>query len=190
MKLPYENELYELRKWIDNTNTPLNMQFLHTPQKIQRIHQWIGVIAKETQTEYPFYAAMLPGIANMLYKEKRNAPVLHFTDTNYTFHTPEDTGTGIAFKGLVVFDLAVMHLTKLPILVHDSLILKQISDDAIENILAQYSTCGKQIIIALDKQDSYSAKTASELEEHTVLRLAPGGDELFGRSWSNQTSKG
>lgn len=83
-----------------------------------------------------------------------------------------------------------MHLTKLPILVHDSLILKQISDDAIENILAQYSTCGKQIIIALDKQDSYSAKTASELEEHTVLRLAPGGDELFGRSWSNQASKG
>ena len=59
MKLPYENELYELRKWIDNTNTPLNMQFLHTPQKIQRIHQWIGVIAKETQTEYPFYAATL-----------------------------------------------------------------------------------------------------------------------------------
>ena len=129
-------------------------------------------------------------IKNMHYKEKRNAPVLHFTDTNYTFHTPEDTGTGIAFKGLVVFDLAVMHLTKLPILVHDSLILKQISDDAIENILAQYSTCGKQIIIALDKQDSYSAMTASELEEHTVLRLAPGGDELFGRSWSNQTSKG
>ena len=51
MKLPYENELYELRKWIDNTNTPLNMQFLHTPQKIQRIHQWIGVIAKETQAK-------------------------------------------------------------------------------------------------------------------------------------------
>lgn len=142
-----------------------------------------GIIEKEINTE-------MERINNMLYKEKRNAPVLHFTDTNYTFHTPEDTGTGIAFKGLVVFDLAVMHLTKLPILVHDSLILKQISDDAIENILAQYSTCGKQIIIALDKQDSYSAKTASELEEHTVLRLAPGGDELFGRSWSNQTSKG
>ena len=142
-----------------------------------------GIIEKEINAE-------MERINNMLYKEKRNAPVLHFTDTNYTFHTPEDTGTGIAFKGLVVFDLAVMHLTKLPILVHDSLILKQISDDAIENILAQYSTCGKQIIIALDKQDSYSAKTASELEEHTVLRLAPGGDELFGRSWSNQASKG
>ena len=74
MKLPYENELYELRKWIDNTNTPLNMQFLHTPQKIQRIHQWIGVIAKETQTEYPFYAAMLPGIANILFQGNGMSP--------------------------------------------------------------------------------------------------------------------
>ena len=36
MKLPYENELYELRKWIDFTNANLQMQFLHTPQEIQR----------------------------------------------------------------------------------------------------------------------------------------------------------
>ena len=28
MKLPYENELYELRKWIDFTNANLQMQFL------------------------------------------------------------------------------------------------------------------------------------------------------------------
>ena len=42
MKLPYENELYELRKWIDFTNANLQMQFLHTPQEIQRVHQWIN----------------------------------------------------------------------------------------------------------------------------------------------------
>ena len=59
MKLPYENELYELRKWIDNTNTPLNMQFLHTPQEIQRVYQWINAIASGIQTDYPFYAATL-----------------------------------------------------------------------------------------------------------------------------------
>ncbi len=81
------------------------------------------------------------------------------------------------------------HLAKLSILVHDSLILKQISDDAIENILAQYSACGKQIIIALDKQDSYSTRIATELEEHTVLRLAPDGNELFGRSWSKHANE-
>ena len=46
MKLPYENELYELRKWIDFTNANLQMQFLHTPQEIQRVHQWISAITR------------------------------------------------------------------------------------------------------------------------------------------------
>lgn len=69
MKLPYENELYELRKWIDNTNATLNMQFLHTPQEIQRVHQWIKAITKGIQTDYPFYATVLPCVANILFQQ-------------------------------------------------------------------------------------------------------------------------
>ena len=118
-----------------------------------------------------------------IYEGSYNAPVLNFTDTGYDFFTPDDTGTGIAYKGLVVYDLAVLNLTKLPILVHDSVVLKQISDDAIEKIIELYSTCGKQIIIALDKQDSYSEKTSHLLSDSAVLRLTSNGKELFGRSW-------
>ena len=118
-----------------------------------------------------------------IYEGSYNAPVLNFTDTGYDFFTPDDTGTGIAYKGLVVYDLAVLNLTKLPILVHDSVVLKQISDDAIEKIIELYSTCGKQIIIALDKQDSYSEKTSRLLSDSAVLRLTSNGQELFGRSW-------
>ena len=118
-----------------------------------------------------------------IYEGSYNAPVLNFTDTGYDFFTPDDTGTGIAYKGLVVYDLAVLNLTKLPILVHDSVVLKQISDDAIEKIIELYSTCGKQIIIALDKQDSYSEKTSHLLSDSAVLRLTSNGQELFGRSW-------
>lgn len=58
MKLPYENELYELRKWIDFTNANLQMQFLHTPQEIQRVHQWINAVTRGIQADYPFYATM------------------------------------------------------------------------------------------------------------------------------------
>lgn len=118
-----------------------------------------------------------------IYEGSYNAPVLDFTDSGYVFFTPDDTGTGIAYKGLVVYDLAVLGLTKLPILVHDSVVLKQISDDAIERIIELYSSCGKQVIIALDKQDSYSAKTAKLLGDAAVLRLSNNGQELFGRSW-------
>lgn len=67
MKLPYENELYELRKWIDFTNANLQMQFLHTPQEIQRVYQWIDAIMRGIQTDYPFYAATLPRIASVLF---------------------------------------------------------------------------------------------------------------------------
>ena len=67
MKLPYENELYELRKWIDFTNANLQMQFLHTPQEIQRVHQWINAITMGIQADYPFYAATLPRIASILF---------------------------------------------------------------------------------------------------------------------------
>lgn len=68
MKLPYENELYELRKWIDFTNANLNMQFLHTPPEIQSVWQWIRAIATGIQSDYPFYTAELPRIADILFQ--------------------------------------------------------------------------------------------------------------------------
>ena len=73
-----------------------------------------------------------------IYEGSYNAPVLEFTESGYLFFTPDDTGTGIAYKGLVVYDLAVLGLTKLPVLAHDSVVLKQISDDAIERIVRDY----------------------------------------------------
>ncbi len=69
MKLPYENELYELRKWIDNTNATLNMQFPRLSQEIQRVHQWINAITRGIQADYPFYATTLPCVANILFQQ-------------------------------------------------------------------------------------------------------------------------
>ncbi len=138
-----------------------------------------GIVEKAINAE-------MERINSELYTEKFNAPTIHFTDSNYHFFTPNDTGTGIAYKGLVVFDLAIMHLSNLPILVHDSVVLKQISDDAVESIINQYIACGKQVVIALDKQESYSDKTAEMLTRYAKLRLAPNGEELFGRSWGKK----
>ena len=127
-------------------------------------------------------------INDLIYGGKFNPPTLRFNGNTYKFYTQDDTGTGIAYKGLVVFDLAVFNLTQLPILVHDSVVLKQISDEAIEKILEQYTASGKQVVIALDKQDSYSPKTTQILEEKAVLRLASNGEELFGRFWGQSNS--
>lgn len=122
-------------------------------------------------------------INNYIYSGAYNAPIIKFTENSYSFFTPDDTGTGIAYKGLVVFDLSVLTLTRLPLLVHDSVLLKQISDDAIEKILELYMKQEKQIIIALDKQDSYTTKSQAILSKNAVLVLSTDGGELFGRSW-------
>ena len=74
MKLPYENELYELRKWIDFTNA--NLQFPRLSQEIQLVYRWINAIAAGIQTEYPFYADMLPRIANILFQGNGITPAL------------------------------------------------------------------------------------------------------------------
>ena len=68
MKVPYQNELYELRKWIDNTNANLSLQlqFFRTQQEIQIVKQLIITIAAGIQGEYPFYASILPQIASIL----------------------------------------------------------------------------------------------------------------------------
>lgn len=135
-----------------------------------------GVLADKVNKE-------MHRINNIIYNGKYNSPVLTFNGNTYHFFTTNDTGTGIAYKGLVVYDLAVFNLTNLPILVHDSVVLKQISDEAIECIMKQYIASGKQVIIALDKQDSYTKKTAKILEQNSILRLSSNGKELFGRFW-------
>lgn len=146
-------------------------------ERLNRIkHEQLAVISYRLNDE-------MSRLNDAIYEGSYNAPVLDFTENGYHFFTPDDTGTGIAYKGLVVYDLAVLGLTKLPILVHDSVVLKQISDDAIERIIELYSSCGKQVIIALDKQDSYSEKTSRLLSDAAVLRLTSNGQELFGRSW-------
>lgn len=126
-------------------------------------------------------------INDYVYSEEKKPPVLTIKKpTSYSFLTPDDTGTGTSYKGLVVFDLSILQLTALPALVHDSVILKQIADEPLEKIVELYSSSKKQVFIALDKKGSYTEQTQKVLDENTVLRLAEGGDELFGRSWNTK----
>lgn len=172
-KMQQENEAYRKRVLLDERNKTASKNL----ERVQK-EQYGGVEATINSE--------MERINATLYSEKANPPILHLEGNSYEFFTQDDTGTGIAYKGLVVYDLAIVSLTKLPILVHDSLILKQISDEAVENILVRYMESGKQVIISLDKQDSYSKRTAEILEKQCVLHLAPNGRELFGRAWSRQ----
>ena len=120
-----------------------------------------------------------------IYNGRKTSPTLKISDaSHYTFFTPKDGGTGSKYKGLVLFDLAVLELTKLPVIIHDSILLKQIEDFALEKILQLYTKTKKQVFIALDKGTSYTEGAQEILAKNTVLTLEPGGSELFGRAWN------
>lgn len=125
-------------------------------------------------------------INNAIYDGKKTAPSLLISNaSHYSFFTPRDGGTGSQYKGLVVFDLAMLNLTNLPLLVHDSVMLKHIADEAIERILLLYSKTPKQVFIAMDKEGSYTEEAQKIMEKTKILQLSIGEGALFGRTWND-----
>ena len=127
----------------------------------------------------------MKSINDEIYDGKKTAPILHVADSShYTFITPRDGGTGSQYKGLIVFDLAMLSLTCLPAIAHDSILLKQIEDDALEKILNIYSQSPKQVFIAIDKVSSYTPKAQKIMKESSILQLGPKEEALFGCTWN------
>ena len=125
-----------------------------------------------------------------VYEERREAPSIKFKNgKSYEFFTPRDEGTGTAFKSLILLDFAILELTDLPAIIHDSSIFKNVGDEPIDGIMELYMESEKQVFIAFDKAQAYSQKTREILEATTVLSLNEGGDELFGRSWAKKQNK-
>lgn len=125
-------------------------------------------------------------INNEIYDGNKKAPIFTFTENNYEFSTSDDTGTGTSFKNMIIFDLSILNMTDLPALIHDSYLLKQIADMPIEKLLQLYKQSSKQIFIALDKASSYTDESQKILNAQKVIELSNGGNELFGRSWSDK----
>jgi hypothetical protein len=82
---------------------------------------------------------------------ERKSPYLQLRERSYRFEVEEDTGTGVAYTGLVLFDLTIFLLTRLPILVHDTVIFKNIENDSVSRLLPVYLETAKQSFIALDE---------------------------------------
>lgn len=122
-----------------------------------------------------------------LFATKKKSPYVHFNAYNsYKFETPDNTGTGSNYKGMIVYDLAVLFTTALPALAHDSLLFKNLGKDVEDGIIRIYNSTKKQIFISYDKQADCRPATQKILEDHCVLRLSTNGSELYGRSWDTE----
>ena len=130
-------------------------------------------------------------INDSLFSTPRKPPHIQFRKhDSYKFETPDDTGTGSNFKGMIVYDLAILQSTALPALAHDSLLFKNLEKDVEDGIIRIYDSCkNKQIFIAYDKQDDCRPATKKILEENAVICLSNDGNELYGRSWNKEVNE-
>lgn len=122
---------------------------------------------------------------DILYNGTKTSPTIEIPDSrHYNFYTPHDTGTGSLFRGLIIFDLVMLNNTKLPAIVHDTIILKHIEDETLEKLIRLYNDSSKQVFIAFDRDTTYSENMQIILNKSKVIKLSPRGNELFGRAWN------
>jgi hypothetical protein len=109
----------------------------------------------------------------VIYGPERNPSQLRIKNANsYSFASPLDTGTGKSYAGLVGFDLAMLSLTRLPFVIHDSMIYKNIEIAATENIIQILSGFKqRQIFLAFDEAKKFNKETQQTLQKNKVLQL-------------------
>lgn len=130
----------------------------------------------------------LKEINDLIHEDKRTAPELNLTYSRYDYKFFDNTGTGKAYTNLIIFDLAILTLTKMPYIMHDSFLFKNIEKEAIEQIIKFYNSMTKQVFIAIDIIDMYNKKTQKILEDKKVILLS--NDKLLTiKDWRDSNKK-
>ncbi len=133
----------------------------------------------------------MSSLNSKIYEKERMAPKLTIrSSSSYTFQTPSDTGTGTGYKSLILFDIAMLEASNLPVIIHDSLLYKNIWDQPVQGIFALYPKEGKQEFIAIDRIRAFDESTQSIIEKTTAIKLGIDSDSLFGFSWASQADNG
>lgn len=117
-----------------------------------------------------------------IYSEERRSPTLNLGQNSYTFELVEDTGTGKAYSNLILLDLAFLEVTALPFLVHDSVLFKNIQNDAVAKLIDLYESTGKQTFIAIDEIEKYGDAAEKKLKLKKVIQL-DDNNVLYIKDW-------
>lgn len=126
-------------------------------------------------------------IVSEVFGENRKSPKLSLHERGYSFDVFEDTGTGTAYAGLVVFDLTVFLTSQLPVLSHDSLLFKNIENDSVAALVQVYLRTEKQSFIAIDEVSKYGSETSNLLRSRSVVQL-DDKNVLYIKDWRRPAS--
>ncbi|QFG52956.1 DUF2326 domain-containing protein [Chryseobacterium sp.] len=139
------------------------------------IHSILVDISSQINTE-------LIRINEIIHSKDKKVPYLKLKINSYTYNHSGDDGTGKSYSDLIEFDLAILNLTQLPFLIHDSPFFKNIGDLVMENIINFYSKFEKQIFISIDGISKYSNTTQQILVKNKSIQLSDK-HQLFIKDW-------
>lgn len=129
----------------------------------------------------------LKAFNRVVYGPTRNSSELRIKSaSSYSFSSPEDTGTGKSYAGLIGFDMAMLSQTKLPFVIHDSVVYKNIEIAAIKRIFRILAVIkSKQIFLSFDEAKKFGSQVEQLLKRFTVLKLSHN-DLLYNKDWRNK----
>ena len=143
-----------------------------------------ALIAEITQDMKSTINGLIQETNGLIYGSEITPPLFDVKDgKKIELYTPRDAGTGTQYRGVIEFDLAMLEAADVPTLVHDSIMFKNIENQAIAGLAQAYLNASKQTFVAIDKLSSYPEIAQRVLSDAVVLSLGPDGEALFGRTW-------
>jgi len=129
----------------------------------------------------------LKAFNKVVYGPSRNSSELRIKSANsYSFTSPEDSGTGKSYAGLIGFDMALLSLTRLPFVMHDSVVYKNIEVAATKKILRILAVIkAKQIFLSFDEAKKFGSRSEQLIYKFTVLKLSHN-DLLYKKDWRDK----
>ena len=147
----------------------------------EQLEQMLGDITSEIEEKIN---QKIESLSDMITSSNSKAPILQLSNNQYFYGVQDNTGTGKAYTDLVLFDLAILALTDLPILIHDSFLFNNIDDATKQNFLRLYTQFpNKQIFISLDQFLGDDSKEIDALLFSTTRLVLSENSTLFGKDW-------
>jgi len=169
-----ENEIHSRDKAVSESITTSRSAY---DDKKSVVLDKISLIINEKLKEYSLF----------IYGDVVKYPTLSFSMNDYEFSVFEDTGTGRAYSSMILLDLVVFNETKLPFIVHDTYLYKNIQNSAIDKIIELYPN-DRQSIISIDEVLKYSESAQAILTENAIASLGVGRT-LFIRDWQRKEDR-
>ena len=121
-------------------------------------------------------------------------PMLHFEEpktntakgiSNYSLTSNNDSGDGTQGANVILFDLSVLKLSKLPVIIHDGLVRNEIDQEREQDFIKLYAKQNdKQVFTEFNNLNRYSQDIQKILTNSKVIELGNDEKSLYGKSYA------